>query len=270
MACWRPTPLAKRERAAEQSPEGEDGVGNSGYRVVVNSCHIDHIAVTAASLEAGAEYVVQALGIRPQAGGEHQRMGTHNLVMRLGESTYLEVIAPNPEAPRPQRPRWFALDDPQAVAQPRLATWIARTTNIREAVAALPERLGQIEPMSRGALNWLITVPSDGSLPLGGVAPALIEWQVPAHPASRMPDVGCSLVRLELFHPEPQRVVALLGALGLQESVEVLGIAASERPFLVAHIRTPHGVRTIGAPPTIEGTASDRLRPPSAAPRVGR
>jgi hypothetical protein len=223
-------------------------------------CHIDHIAVTAASLEAGAEYVVRALGVRPQAGGEHQRMGTHNLVLRLGDFTYLEVIAPNPEAPRPQRPRWFALDNPNAVALPRLATWIVRTTNIQKALVALPEALGQIEPMSRGALNWLITVPSDGSLPLGGVAPALIEWQVPAHPASRMQDVGCSLVRIELFYPEPKRLLALLGALGLQKPVHVSEIAAAASPFLLAHIRTPHGVRIIGAPPSVTGMASSHLQ----------
>ena len=68
-------------------------------------CQIDHIAVTAPSLEAGAEYVWEALGVPLQPGGEHERMGTHNLLLRLGESTYLEVTAPNPRAPKHQRPR---------------------------------------------------------------------------------------------------------------------------------------------------------------------
>jgi hypothetical protein len=208
-------------------------------------CYIDHIAVTAPSLENGAEFVARALGVRPQSGGEHERMGTHNLVLRLGESTYLEVIAPNPKAPKPQRTRWFGLD---TVSRASLGTWIARTTNIREAVATIPQPLGQVEAISRGTLNWLITIPSDGSLPLGGVAPALIEWHVPVHPAARMQDMGCSLARLKLFHPEPNRVTALLGFLGLQQSVQVSGLPASQTPFLVAHIGTPHGVRTIGAP----------------------
>lgn len=53
-------------------------------------CHIDHIAATAPSLEEGAEFVVEALGVKPQPGGEHERMGTHTLVLRLGESTYLK------------------------------------------------------------------------------------------------------------------------------------------------------------------------------------
>jgi hypothetical protein len=63
-----------------------------------------------------------------------------------------------------------------------------------------------------------------------------------------MQDLGCSLVRLELFHPEPHRVTALLASLGLQQSVGVSGLPSSDSPYLVAHVNTPHGVRTIGAP----------------------
>jgi hypothetical protein len=61
-------------------------------------CRIDHIAVTAPTLEAGAELVRLALGVEPQAGGAHARMGTHNLLLRLGDAVYLEVIAPDPRA----------------------------------------------------------------------------------------------------------------------------------------------------------------------------
>ncbi len=211
-------------------------------------CHIDHLVVTAPSLEAGAEHVERALGVQLQKGGEHQRMGTHNLLLRLGDSLYLEVIAPDPAAPRPSRPRWFELDGPWAADSPRLATWIARTTDIHRAIAELPVQLGHIESMSRGELRWLITIPSDGSLPLGGAAPALIEWQVPVHPASRMEEQGCSLQRLEVFHPEPERVATLLGQLGLAPRVPVRALPPGASPFLVAQICSPDGVRSIGGP----------------------
>ena len=37
-------------------------------------------------------------------------MGTHNLLMRIGDQVYLELIAIDPEAPTPGRPRCrFAL-----------------------------------------------------------------------------------------------------------------------------------------------------------------
>lgn len=58
--------------------------------------HMDHIAITAPSLEAGVEYVRQTPGVSPQVGGEHPRMGTHNYLLKLGEKFYLEVISINP------------------------------------------------------------------------------------------------------------------------------------------------------------------------------
>jgi hypothetical protein len=100
--------------------------------------------------------------------------------------------------------------------------------------------------MSRGELHWRITIPQDGSLPLDGIAPTLIQWQPGPHPASRMVDSGCSLVRLEGFHPEAQTIADMLEALGFEGKFNVLPLPARENPFLVATIQTPGGVRNIG------------------------
>lgn len=129
---------------------------------------LDHLVVTAPSLEAGAAFVSKTLGAFPQAGGEHPGMASHNVLLRLGKSMYLEVISPNPAAPPPDRPRLFALDDLGPHSPPRLSTWVIRTSDIHGAVAAASEPLGPVEPMSRGTLNWLLTVPADGSVPLNG------------------------------------------------------------------------------------------------------
>lgn len=93
----------------------------------VPHCRIDHITVTAPMLEACAEFVRQTLGVAPHTGGEHLRMGTHNLLLRLGDSLFLEVISPNPKAPVPTRPRWFALDTLRSNSAPALSTWVVRT-----------------------------------------------------------------------------------------------------------------------------------------------
>jgi hypothetical protein len=211
-------------------------------------CHIDHVVVTAPTLERGADFVIRSLGVEPQVGGEHPRMGTHNLLLRLGDSLYLEVIAANPNAPKPQRPRWFSLDEQKPESEPRLAAWVARTDNIQAACDGISEPLGEVEVMTRGSLQWRITVPADGSRPLVGIAPALIEWQTSAHPALNMKDAGCSLFQLEAFHADAMRVSILLGSLGLQHTVRVSPLSSSEDPYLVAHISTPNGMRTIGAP----------------------
>ncbi|SHM22503.1 VOC family protein [Rhizobacter sp. OV335] len=210
-------------------------------------CQLDHITVTAPTLAQGAAFVRDALGVEMQAGGEHPRMGTHNLLLRLGDSLFLEVIAVNPDAPAPTRPRWFALDTLRPDTPPRLSNWVARTNDIRHAAAAASEALGTVEPITRATLQWLITIPSDGSLPMEGIAPALIEWQAPVHPASRLQDVGCSLHSFEAQHPEPDRVTALLATLGLDQTVRVSPLPAGATPRLVAHIHTPTGLRTIGA-----------------------
>lgn len=211
-------------------------------------CRIDHITITSPSLESGSAFVLECLGVTPQPGGEHPRMGTHNVLLRLGDAMFLEVIAINPAAAKPPRPRWFALDELSRDASPRLSCWVARTPDVHESAAAASEDLGRIEPQSRGALEWLISIPEDGRPPLGGVAPALIQWQTHTHPATNMQDLGCTLEALDLLHPEPQRVQSLLASLDLAEPGVSLSVKEAAEAGLVAYIRTPGGLRTIGAP----------------------
>jgi hypothetical protein len=210
--------------------------------------HIDHLVVTAPSLESGVEYVREALGVAPQPGGEHARMGTHNCLLKLGETVYLEVLAVNAAAPAPDRPRWFQLDEPESVQVPRLMTWVVRTTDIKAALAASPVVSGYVTPMSRGELNWLITIPRNGSLPLQGVAPTLIQWQGP-QPASALTDCGCLLQRLEGFHARAEKVRAMLEAIGFQGEFSVSTVQSGEPAHLVAYIQTPAGARRL--PPLV-------------------
>ena len=209
--------------------------------------HMDHVAITAPSLEIGVEYVRKALGVSPQVAGEHPRMGTHNALLKLGEKCYLEIIAINPNAPRPNRPRWFQLDEPDADRPIRLATWIARTDDIHAAAAASPVLLGEVEPMSRGHMSWLITMPRDGSLPLHGIAPTLIQWPAGVHPTSTLPESGCFLVHLEGFHPEAKKIASVLQSIGFEGDFRVSALPRDEQPYLVAHIQTPAGLRQLSA-----------------------
>ena len=206
---------------------------------------IDHIAVTAPSLALGAAGLEQVLGVAPQPGGEHPLMGTHNVLLRLGDDIYLEVIAADPRAAAPARPRWFGLDALEPASPPRVRNWIARTTDITAVLAAAGEKLGTVTEMQRGDLRWLITIPDDGKPLMGGTAPALIEWQTGPHPASRLPDQGVRLQALELFHPRPHRLMALLEAIGMQGSVRVRRSPQGQGSSLVAHVATPQGPRSL-------------------------
>lgn len=205
---------------------------------------IDHIVIAAPSLAAGTKMLHEALGICPQPGGEHERMGTHNALLRLGAQLYLEVIAVNPATAKPPRPRWFRLDELAADSAPYLTTWVARCDDIHVAYAACGGIHGEIETMSRDDLNWLISIPADGGMPFDGVAPSLIEWKSPHHPANRLEDRGCSLTGLKGFHPDAARLNDLLRTLGLGSEIYV---EQDQRAHLVAEIQTPNGLRTIAA-----------------------
>ncbi len=203
---------------------------------------IDHLVVTAPSLNAGKIMLHEAFGVWPQAGGEHVRMGTHNLLLRLGPKAYLEVIAINPALPSPDGPRWFELDGEAQHRSPGLATWVARCDDIHIARDACDFRHGDIELVSRSNLQWSITIAQDGSLPFDGVAPTLIQWQTPEHPASRLDDRGCTLMRLQGFHPEAARISDLLTKIGFCGD---FSITPHQYPHLIAQIQTPFGLRVL-------------------------
>ena len=112
----------------------------------------------------------------------------------------------------------------------------------------MPEDMGNVEAMNRGDLNWLITIPSNGSLLYGGVVPALIQWPVGRHPSSLLRDLGCNLLRLEAFHSEPARIASLFNCLGLGDVVSVQPLPAGTPGYLRAYINTPTGPRTVSTP----------------------
>ena len=193
-------------------------------------------------------YVRDALGVTPETGGKHPHMGTHNCLLRLGDSLYLEVISIDPAAGNPDRQRWFQLDLERSNAAPRLATWISRTNDICAATAAALVPLGNIEAMSRGPFNWHITVPANGTLPFDGVAPTLIEWEPDSHPAETLMDFGCTLVRLEGFHRQTAEILNMLESIGFQGPFTVSPISREESPRLIAHVQTPAGMRQLRTP----------------------
>lgn len=206
---------------------------------------VDHLVIVAPDLDTGCRFVTSALGVELQPGGAHSRMGTHNRLLHLGPGLYLEVIAVDPSAERPDRARWFGLDQLAPHSPARLATWVARTDDIQAAHDACHDIVGAIEPMTRGSLNWQITVPADGNLPLAGSAPTLIQWVDGPHPASTLQDQGCSLLALEVFHTDPEKIKEILTAMNFSGPVQLHALAQASTPYLLAHIQTPSGLKTL-------------------------
>lgn len=151
---------------------------------------LDHLAIAAETLDSGIAWARETLGVEPDAGGAHPMMGTHNRLLSLGPSEYLEIISIDAGAPAPPRPRWFGLDSFRG--DPRLVGWVARGTDIASPLGTT------LTAASRGDLRWQIAIPDDGKLQGGGALPMLIDWQGGPHPSERLPDRGLRLMRLEL------------------------------------------------------------------------
>ena len=201
---------------------------------------VDHLAVTAAELGQGEALVARALGTGLQAGGKHAAMGTHNRLLGLGLDLYLEVIAPDPEAGPPGRPRWFGLDRPPVPA--RLGAWVMAVNDLDAALALAPAGAGHPLALARGDLSWRMAVPPGGMLPFDGVFPALIQWEGAAHPARRLEDSGCRLHSLRLCHPRAEELSAALAPF-LQDARVTVAHAAA--PGLAARFDTPSGLRDL-------------------------
>ena len=156
---------------------------------------LDHLVVAARTLDEGAAWLEARLGVPMAAGGKHASMGTHNRLLKLDGGRYLEVIAIDPDAPQPARPRWFELDTPEMKSRlaksPALIHWVERTDDLE---ASLGGDLGAVDivEFSRGPYRWRMGLPRDGLFPGGGARATLIQWGGP-HPWHALPETGVSL-----------------------------------------------------------------------------
>ncbi len=211
---------------------------------------LDHLVIGAATLEQGQRYVREKLGIDIQFGGTHPRMGTHNCLARLGERTFLEVIAVDPEADSPEQPRWFGLDDIHIKKclslSPRLLTWVVNTPDITETLESSTIACGNPWSVSRGDLQWQFGVPDDGRLLAGGMLPYIISWPTDKpHPASSMEDSGCRLHGFKLHTPFAEWTEINLLAIGARPLVDLIPLPPGSTPYLEIEVETPTGIRLL-------------------------
>ncbi len=199
---------------------------------------IDHLVYAAPDLEAACAELESRLGVRPSPGGKHTGRGTHNALLDLGDGSYLEVIAPDPDQPPPSRPRPFGID---TLALARLVTWAAKASDIDERVSrakAAGYDAGTVQAMSRARpdgvnLAWKLTFREE---PGGdGLVPFLIDWGETPHPSATSAK-GCRLVTFRAEHPRPATILPLLDA--IRERLEV---REGPHPRLIAEIACPRG-----------------------------
>jgi len=199
---------------------------------------VDHLVFATPDLQRGIDAIEQQLGVKATPGGQHPGLGTRNALVALGPTSYLEIIGPDPDQPKPAGPRRFGIDD---LTAPRIVRWVVKSSEL-EAVLVRAARsnvtLGAVTSGSRRRpdgvmLSWRYTDPN--TVAADGLVPFFIDWGASPHPALTAAR-GASLVRLGAQHPDPELVQRMLDRLGLD-----LRVTGGFPPAIIATIDSPRG-----------------------------
>ncbi len=199
---------------------------------------VDHLVYATPDLKRGIDEIERLTGVRATPGGQHPGRGTRNALAALGPTTYLEIIAPDPDQPSPKTPRSFGVD---GLKESRLVTWAAKGKDLdqlrlqaqREGV-----QLGAVSGGSRKRPDGVLLsrqYTSPATLVADGIIPFFIDWGQSPHPAQNAV-AGLSLKELRAEHPDAKRVQQMLTNLGLD-----LQVRQGPNPGLIAIINGPRG-----------------------------
>lgn len=199
---------------------------------------LDHLVYATPDLGVGIAAIEKLLGVRATPGGQHPGLGTRNALVALGPSSYLEIIGPDPEQPKPTGPLRFGIDDLEA---PRIVTWVAKGTDLEQVAKAAAERgvrLGPVIPGSRRrpdgvVLAWRYTDPN--TIVADRIVPFLIDWGTSPHPSASAAR-GATLIDVRAEHPDAERVQKMLDVLALP-----LRVQKGAAPAIIATIGSPRG-----------------------------
>lgn len=180
--------------------------------------HVDHILIGVADLDRGIEELTKATGVKPVYGGKHPR-GTHNALISLGGSTYLELIALQPgvtSSPGMDNLAKLTKPTPIGWAVSAMEMTALRSDLDRAGFATSAPNEGSRVTPAGATLHWQT---AGLTTALRG-APFFIAWASgTAHPSSTSP-AGCKLVSFEVASPDAKALERFVSALGLNVRVQ--------------------------------------------------
>ncbi|MEL7120761.1 MAG: VOC family protein [Bacteroidota bacterium] len=199
---------------------------------------IDHLVYNTTNIHQGIAMIEELTGVAPVIAGRHQGQGTWNALMSLGAGIYFEVIAPDPAQKDIQGPSW--LNTIRQFPDNRLINWCVKTNDAPALVNHARQHqieLGEVVSGSRekndgSTLSWTLT---DFKANSTSLLPFFIDWGDSEHPSGSLPD-GCSLINLEIIHPEPEDLKKDLENLDLP-----IKVSAGNERRLLARLNTPKG-----------------------------
>ena len=184
------------------------------------AAHVDHLILGARDLDEGMRRFEERTGVLPKVGGEHPGRGTRNALVSLGPGLYIEILAPQVNAP-----------DTGVAAELRQRTdltpygWAVFVPDVEAARQRLGDAglgLSEVSPGSRARpdgtrLEWKtfeIEKPAIAGLPF------FIRWgDGTTHPSQDSPG-GCRLERLRAVTPDVDGLRRVFSAIALDVTAE--------------------------------------------------
>lgn len=165
-------------------------------------------------------------------------------MINLSNECYLEIIAIDPDHQDVQRNRWMGID---LLESPKLIRWAIKSDNLQNDQTILRKfnsEMGKIQPGSRqtasgNLLKWELIMPL--STPEVEVIPFVLDWsQSEMHPTEVLEPTPFKLKKIQLTHPEPEKISQLLNELDVKAAL-TKGVA----PTIHAQLQGANGIPII-------------------------
>jgi hypothetical protein len=185
----------------------------------LSAMRVDHLVWYSADLAEGERNFADRMDCHPVYGGVHPGEGTRNALLSLADSTYVEILGRDPAQPEAN-----LNPEIRALTGSGLYHWAAGGVDLEELrQKAITAGLDSGDPVTGGRAlpngNWLgwklFGIRNHG---FGALVPFFIDWMGSEHPARTAPRGG-SLLKIDVFSPEPEKLHAIYGVLGLDIAV---------------------------------------------------
>jgi hypothetical protein len=197
--------------------------------------HIDHIILGINNLDNGIAQFKELTGIEPVFGGIHPYSFTHNALVALDDETYIEIMAPRPDAENiPEH--FLRLENLTPI------DWAVRTRNTeqtKEKLKAAGFITSENKDGSRAKSDGTILSWTTFGIEKQKDFPFFIEWGAgTVHPSASSP-AGCSLKSFHIKTPDVEAMSSLNSMLQLGATV-----STGNKTQLQVTLETPKGTVT--------------------------
>lgn len=213
-----------------------------------NTHWIDHVVVGIHDLEQGIADLEDLTGVRAERGGRHPHLGTHNALIALGPHSYLEIIAPDPDADLEGVDPWMKSQFRDPLEEMQSLTpflWAVGSDDLDLTSRLMYHGGVEVSPPAPGSRrkSWFKRLKWESSHVVSPEAPALpffIRWDDKTTPPPEDAPKGCLLTRLDVNTRNFRTVQGAVAA--LQVDAQVVG---SEVNSLAVTMECPKGEVTL-------------------------